>query len=78
MAQILRKEGVVFLRDSEGKHTAITFRTEKVERIWVSNHAIRNLCVAAVLITAMLTGTMEKSLAVPDKLATWMLRGAIK
>jgi hypothetical protein len=78
MAQISRKDGVAFLRDNEGKYTAITFRTQKTEWFWISNPAIRMICMSAVLITAMLTGTMEKSFAVPDKVMTWVLRGSLK
>lgn len=78
MAQISRKGGMVFLRDDEGKHTAITFRNAQTEWIWISNQAIRTICVSAVLVTAIMTGTVEKGLAVPDKLVTWALKGSLK
>lgn len=78
MAGIVRGPNGPMLRDDKGEHTAITFSTSQTEWFWVSNKAIKTLCLSVVLITAMLTGTMREGLAVPDKLVTWMLRGSLK
>jgi hypothetical protein len=78
MAKIVRGPNGPSLRDNKGEHTAITFRTAETEWIWISNKAIRNICVSAILVTSMLTGTMRQGLAVPDKLMTWVLRGSVK
>jgi hypothetical protein len=78
MAKIVRGPNGPALRDNKGEYTAITFRTTETEWIWISNKAIRNICTSAILVTAMLTGTMRDTLAVPDKLVTWALKGALK
>lgn len=46
MAGIVRGPNGPMLRDDKGEHTAITFSTSQTEWFWVSNKAIKTLCLS--------------------------------
>jgi hypothetical protein len=77
MAQISRKDGKVLFRDREGKYTAIAFTTRDGRERWVSNSAVRSVCISMVVVVSLATGATATSY-LPNLVQTWMLRGSLK
>lgn len=80
MAKVLRGPTGPRLRDDKGQYTAISFVTKKGNEVWISNKAVRAVCLLIVLLTALVAGSIQPSLAkaVPDTVIHWVLRGSIR
>lgn len=77
MAKIVRRNGKPFFRDKEGRYTAIAFTTRDGRERWVSNSAVRNICITAVVIMSLATGASAATF-LPQLVQTWTLRGGLK
>ena len=82
MSKIVRGPNGPHLRDNDGKNTAISFTTKEVD-VWVSNKAVRNICVSVLMMIAMATGTAVSlgkglSKAPAEFFGGWFLRNSIE
>jgi hypothetical protein len=77
MTFIIRRGRKPFRRDKEGKYTAIAYTTKDGRERWVSNSAVRNICLATVIIASLATGASAATYF-PNLVQTLGLRGSLK